>query len=102
MRSAMTCNISNRSKLISRRIMLQGCSPSRFSGQAPHIDGMTDPTTLERAFALAESGGYATVEEIRGQLKREYFDQVDAHLAGAAITRQLRALCDKARAACTE
>jgi hypothetical protein len=60
---------------------------------------MTTPTTLERAFALAESGAYATVEEIRGQLKREYFDQVEAHLAGASITRQLRALCDEARLA---
>lgn len=59
---------------------------------------MTSLTTIERAFALAESGAYATVEEIRGQLKREYFEQVEAHLAGASITRQLRALCDEARA----
>lgn len=59
---------------------------------------MTSLTTIERAFALAESGAYATVDEIRGQLKREYFEQVEAHLAGASITRQLRALCDEARA----
>jgi hypothetical protein len=30
-------------------------------------------------------------------LKKERFDQVDAHLAGPAIARQLRTLCDKAR-----
>lgn len=60
---------------------------------------MTTPTTLERAFTLARSGTFATVEEIRGQLKRERFDQVEAHLSGPSITRQLRALCDEARAA---
>jgi hypothetical protein len=59
---------------------------------------MTNPTTLERAFALARSGDFVTVEEIRAQLKRERFDQVEAHLTGPSITRQLRALCDEARA----
>lgn len=59
---------------------------------------MTAPTTLERAFTLAKSGDFTTVEEIRAQLKRERFDQVEAHLTGPSITRQLRALCDEARA----
>lgn len=58
---------------------------------------MTAPTTLERAFTLARSGDFVTVEEIRAQLKRERFDQVEAHLTGPSITRQLRALCDAAR-----
>jgi hypothetical protein len=55
------------------------------------------PTTLERAFALARSGEHATVSEIRLALKRERYDQVEAHLQGGAITRQLRQLCAEAR-----
>jgi len=54
-------------------------------------------TTLERAFALARSGEHATVAAIRVALRRERCDQVEAHLAGPSITRQLRALCDAAR-----
>lgn len=56
--------------------------------------GMTyPPSTLERAFTLARSGEYESVNEIRMQLKRERFDQVEAHLAGHSINRELRALC---------
>ena len=55
------------------------------------------PTTLERAFDLARSGTCAGVPEIRLTLKRERFDQVEAHLAGQSITRQLRALCEESR-----
>jgi hypothetical protein len=54
-------------------------------------------TTLERAFDLARSGTCAGVGEIRLTLKRERFDQVEGHLAGYSITRQLRALCEAAR-----
>ena len=60
---------------------------------------MTAPTTLERAFALARSGTCLSVQDIRLKLKQERFDTVEAHLSGHAITRQLRALCDEARAA---
>ena len=59
---------------------------------------MTDQTTLERAFDLARSGEFTSVEEIRRKLKQERFDQVEAHLAGASINRQLRRICDAARA----
>lgn len=55
------------------------------------------PTTLERAFALARTGAYASVTEIRQQLKRERFDQVEGHLAGHSINRELRALCQAAQ-----
>ena len=55
-------------------------------------------TTIERAFALARSGTCASVDEIRLALKRERFDQIEAHLAGHAIKKQLRALCEAARA----
>jgi hypothetical protein len=58
---------------------------------------MQEPTTLERAFALARSGSCATVSDIRLMLKRERYDQVEAHLAGPSLSRQLRALCDQAK-----
>lgn len=58
---------------------------------------MHAPTTLERAFALARSGECATVADIRAALKRERLDQIDAHLSGYSISRQLRALCEEAR-----
>jgi hypothetical protein len=54
-------------------------------------------TTLERAFELARSGRFSSVSDIRLALRRERFDQVEAHLAGSSIARQLRALCDEAR-----
>jgi hypothetical protein len=62
---------------------------------------MQAPSTLERAFILARSGSCATVADIRMTLKRERFDQVEGHLAGSAINRQLRALCEEARRAVT-
>ncbi len=60
---------------------------------------MTNPTTLERAFVLARSGTCANLNEIRQKLRAERFDQVDAHLAGPSLGRQLRALCAEARSA---
>ncbi len=58
---------------------------------------MQGPTTLERAFALARSGACSGLDEIRRTLKGERYDQVEAHLAGPSIGRQLRALCAEAR-----
>jgi hypothetical protein len=58
---------------------------------------MQDPTTLERAFALARSGSCASVADIRSTLKKERYDQVEAHLAGPSVGRQLRTLCEEAR-----
>lgn len=60
---------------------------------------MNDPTTLERAFELARSGEYAGVNDIRAKLKSEHHDQVEAHLAGPSIKRQLTRLCEESRAA---
>lgn len=54
------------------------------------------PSTLERAFELARSGEYSSSAEIRLQLKRERHDQVEAHLQGPSISRQLRLLCEEA------
>ena len=55
------------------------------------------PTTIERAFTLAKSGEFSSVDEIRQRLKSERHDQVEAHLAGPAINRQLRLLCQEAQ-----
>jgi hypothetical protein len=43
---------------------------------------------IERAFAVAPS--CATIEEIRRLLRQEGYAQVDAHLGGRTIRRQLR------------
>lgn len=58
---------------------------------------MQPPSTLERAFDLARSGTCASVGDIRLALKRERYDQVEAHLSGHSINRQLRALLAEAR-----
>ena len=68
-----------------------------FQRRSAYIGRMHEPTTLERAFALARSGSCAGVNDIRLTLKRERFDNIQAHLAGPAINRQLRALCQAAR-----
>ena len=67
-----------------------------FQRYPVHMEDMHQPSTLERAFALARSGTCATIDDIRLALKRERFDQIDAHLAGHSIKKQLRALCDAA------
>jgi hypothetical protein len=45
--------------------------------------------TVERAFQLARSGECQTIDDIRRQLAREQCSNVDAHLAGSSIRRQL-------------
>ena len=59
------------------------------------------PNTIERAFELARSGEFRAVEEIRKQLLKERHDQVDSHLSGPMIRRQLRRACADARATAT-
>ena len=58
---------------------------------------MAQPTALERAFALARSGKFLTVSEIRSQLKQERYDV--SQLEGRALQKQLRELCVEARKA---
>ena len=48
--------------------------------------------TVQRAFELAASGDCRKIEELRTRLRREKFDNVDAHLAGGAIRHQLLAI----------
>ena len=60
---------------------------------------MHRPTTIERAFELAQHGPCESLDEVRAQLKRERHESVGSHLSGPTISRQLRALFIKKRAA---
>jgi hypothetical protein len=54
---------------------------------------------IERAFAIARSGSCRTVVEIRIQLRVEgYGLDVDDHLSGKQICRDLKRQCDVATA----
>jgi hypothetical protein len=55
-------------------------------------------TTVERAFALARSGA-RSIDEIRNKLRRERYNQVEEHLAGASIRKQLQQSMTETRAA---
>jgi hypothetical protein len=52
---------------------------------------------IERAYQLARSGSYATVGEVKSQLKAEGYANVDGHFAGAALYSALRKLCAASR-----
>ena len=51
---------------------------------------VTDPSTVERAFELARTGSFKSVDEIRKKLKVEGFDRINAHLRGS-LSKQLLA-----------
>ncbi|HEX8527686.1 hypothetical protein [Allosphingosinicella sp.] len=54
-------------------------------------------STIERAFELARSGSYRTIDEIARRLKQEQLDNVDAHLGGTSIRKELRQICAEMR-----
>lgn len=53
--------------------------------------------TIERALQLAATGRFATVTQIKFELKREGYTQVDAHMNGADIHAQLKRIMAGAR-----
>ena len=53
------------------------------------------PTTLERAYQLAESGASRTVSEVRQALQSEGYDRIQDALYGSTITNALRKLCQE-------
>jgi len=55
------------------------------------------PSTIERAFELARSGSCRSIDEIARRLKQEQLDNVDAHLGGASIRKDLRQACAESR-----
>jgi hypothetical protein len=56
------------------------------------------PNLIERAFALASTGEYATVTEIRMALRKEGYEAVEPQLVGPHMRKQLRRLMEDARA----
>jgi hypothetical protein len=53
------------------------------------------PTTLERAYQLAESGACRTVGEVKQTLKTEGYERIQDALYGSTITTALRKLCQE-------
>jgi hypothetical protein len=53
--------------------------------------------TVERAFELARTGEFRTIEEIASRLKQERQESVDAHLTGGSIRKDLRQICAETR-----
>ncbi len=51
---------------------------------------MPSTAILERAFELARSGHYETLEQVRRRLVRERYEDVDQHLSGSMLRNQLR------------
>ncbi len=62
----------------------------------PMFTGMSfRPTTLERAYQLAESGDCRTVSEVRQRLAAEGFERIADQLYGSSVTSALRERCQK-------
>ena len=72
------------------RIRSLGSTPFRRRSIVPK-------STIERALELAGTGRFRKIEEIRNELVRERFDDVDRHLWGAMTRRQLLEAAAKAR-----
>jgi hypothetical protein len=79
-----------------------------LASRSPTMDAARDDaspsrrlTTVERAFELARSGSFRTIEDIGRQLKQEQRDSVDAHLSGGSIRKDLRQICAETRTART-
>lgn len=51
------------------------------------------PTTLERAYQLAESGACRTVGDIKQALQAEGYDRIQDSLYGSTLSAALRKLC---------
>ncbi|GAA0731547.1 hypothetical protein [Sphingomonas japonica] len=51
------------------------------------------PGTVERAYELARTGDYTTIEQIRAVLIREQHVSVQQHLSGPTLRRELLKLC---------
>lgn len=53
------------------------------------------PTTIERAYQLAESGACRTVGDVKSALKTEGYDRIQDALYGGAVTAALRKRCQE-------
>ncbi|WP_303718460.1 hypothetical protein [Brevundimonas naejangsanensis] len=53
------------------------------------------PTTLERAYQLAQSGACRTVGDVKQALKTDGYERIQDALYGSTITSALRKLCQE-------
>lgn len=53
------------------------------------------PTTLERAYQLAQNGSCRTVSDIKQALQSEGYERIQDSLYGGTITSALRKLCQE-------
>lgn len=66
---------------------------SRFSEKSPiQRDMNSRPSIVERAYQLARSGRYATVDEIRTQLSAENYEGAASCIRGTSLVNQLRVI----------
>lgn len=66
----------------------------RYSGENAYLGSMTfRPTTLERAYQLAEGGTCRTVGDIKQALQSEGYDRIQDSLYGSTLSAALRKLC---------
>jgi hypothetical protein len=57
----------------------------------------TEKSIIERAYELAESGSFDTVDDVSKQLIKEGFEGVHSHLSSApTLRKQLAAMCKNA------
>lgn len=68
-----------------------------MGGASAYRQAMSELSTLERAFALARTGSYANVSDIRTQLRAEGYYL--AQLEGPSLQKQLRQICSDAKKA---
>jgi hypothetical protein len=70
-----------------------------FDAAADEAAPILPQDTIARAFELARSGGYASVDSIAEQLKAERLQGVDVRLFDASIRKSLRQACAEGRIA---
>jgi hypothetical protein len=58
---------------------------------------MSSRNTIERAFELARSGEYQSIQDLERQLRSEQYEAVPQHLQGPSIRKELQALMRAAR-----
>ena len=70
-----------------------------FASAESEVAAIAAPDTVARAFELARSGLYATIDAIAGQLKAEQMAEVEVLLFDATIRKALRQACAEGRMA---
>lgn len=53
--------------------------------------------TVHRAFELAATGKYGSLQHLKIKLRKEHHESIEAHLAGGVIKRQLSAIIQRTK-----